>query len=183
MSIEEELSELRARLARLEAKEAIQATFNQYLYSLDTGNAAGIIDAYAVDAVLDVINFPPKNDDLHFEGRDSISTLYTRYGKAPTDRAIAGGHNSTNVSIAVSANALSATFTSYFSTTHNFGAQGGRYEGTLAPDADGRWRFQTLSIISAWGFRAETEKVSDPVNVRQSRFGGAPATGWPEAAT
>lgn len=179
MGLEQEVIELRARLARLEAKEAIQATFNQYLYSLDTGNSAGIIDAYSVDAVLDVINFPPKNEDLHFEGRDAISTLYTRYGKVPSDRAIAGGHNSTNVSIAVSADAQSATLTAYFATTHNFGAQGGRYEGTLVLCDDGHWRFQTLSIISAWGFRAETEKVSDPVNVRQSRFGGAPATGWP----
>ena len=40
----DELQALKARIARLEAKEAVLSAFNRYLYSLDTGFGDDIID-------------------------------------------------------------------------------------------------------------------------------------------
>ena len=54
----EGIEELRARVARLEAKEAVLSALNRYLYSLDTGFGDDIIDCYTEDSVLDVPNFP-----------------------------------------------------------------------------------------------------------------------------
>ena len=41
----DELGELRARVARLEAKEEVLSTFNQYLYGMDTGFGEDILDS------------------------------------------------------------------------------------------------------------------------------------------
>jgi ketosteroid isomerase-like protein len=168
------VSSLEARVARLEAIEAVRAAFNQYLYGLDTGHVADVLDVYAPDCVLDVLNFPPKGNDMHFEGRDQIEPLYAPYGSR--EPLIAGGHNATNVAIAVAPDCSSARLTSYFTTTRSVGVQGGRYEGVLHPHADGQWRFATLSIISAWGWEADVRTISQPVAVRRSRFAGRPAT-------
>ena len=73
--------------------------------------------------------------------------------------------------------ASTATLSAYFTTTRPVGVQGGRYEGHLQLEKDGRWRFTELSIISAWGWKADVEKISDPVNADRSRFGGRPAAG------
>jgi ketosteroid isomerase-like protein len=170
------VADLEAEVARLRAREAIVATFNQYLYSLDTGFGDAILDAYAEDCVLDVLNFPPDGIDMHFEGRDAMRPLYEPYGSR--EKLIAGGHTSSNIAIAVSDDARTASLTAYFSTTSNKGVQGGRYEGTMRLDPDGRWRFTTLAIISAWGFHPnDAKKVSDPVPIERSAFGGKPATG------
>ena len=64
-----ELESLQLRVARLEAKEAVQSAFNRYLYCLDTGFGDDIVDCYTEDAILDVPNFPGAGgQDLHFEG-------------------------------------------------------------------------------------------------------------------
>jgi len=166
---------LEAEMARLRAREGIQMAFNKYLYSLDTGYGPAILDSYAEDCVLDVLNFPPKGVDMHFEGREAMAPLYKPYGDR--EPMIAGGHNSTNIAIAVGDDAQTASLTAYFTTTRPLGIQGGRYEGTMRLDPDGVWRFDTLAIISAWGWTADVEKVSDPVSVTESKFAGKPATG------
>jgi Phosphotransferase enzyme family/SnoaL-like domain len=168
------MASLEARVARLEAIEAVRATFNQYLYGLDTGNVADVLDSYGPDCVLDVLNFPPDGVDMHFDGRDAIAPLYAPYGKRTP--MIAGGHNATNVAIDIAPDGRSAVLSSYFTTTRNVGVQGGRYEGVLHPHSDGRWRFATLSIISAWGWETDVRPVSQPVAVTRSRFAGRPAT-------
>lgn len=175
MTERDRIAALEAEVARLRAREQITATFNQYLYSLDTAFGDGILDAYAEDCVLDVINFPPDGIDMHFEGRDAMRPLYEPYGDR--ESLIAGGHTSSNIAIAVADDATTASLTAYFTTTANKGIQGGRYEGTLRLDPDGKWRFVTLAIISAWGFRPEATSVSDPVPIERSAFGGKPATG------
>ena len=173
--LEQRIVELEAEVARLRAREAITATFNQYLYALDTRFGDRILDTYAEDAVLDVLNFPPDGVDMHYEGREAMRVLYAPYGDM--ESLIAGGHNAANVAIDVAANAQTASLTAYFTTTSNRGVQGGRYEGTLREDADGKWRFVTLAIISAWGCHpAEAKAVSDPVPIERSVFGGREAT-------
>ena len=173
--LEARVAQLEAEVARLRAREGVTAAFNQYLYALDTGFGDAILDVYAEDAVLDVLNFPPDGVDMHFEGRDAMRPLYEPYGSR--ESLIAGGHTSSNIAIAVGDDATTASITSYFTTTSNRGVQGGRYEGTMRLEEDGKWRFVTLAIISAWGFHPNDAKhVSDPVPIARSAFGGREAT-------
>ena len=172
--LEARIADLETEVRQLRARERVVAAFNKYLYSLDTAFGDGILDAYAEDCVLDVLNFPPDGVDMHFEGREAMRQLYDPYGAR--ESVIAGGHNAANVAIAMGDDATTASLTAYFTTTGNRGVQGGRYEGTLRLDPDGEWRFVTLAIISAWGFRPEAAPVSDPVPIARSVFGGRPAT-------
>ena len=167
-----ELEELRLRVARLEAKEAVLSTFNRYLYSLDTGFGDDIVDCYTEDAILDVPNFPEAGgQDLHFEGRAEIEPLYAPYGNGP--KGIRGGHHSANLAVNVAHDLGTADVTAYFMTSTPNGVQGGRYEGSMRRCADGQWRWQKLAITSAWGWKAkEFETVSEPVGLEHSPFGG-----------
>ncbi len=172
------VARLEAKIARLEAVEGVRAAFNKYLYSLDTGNGPSILDSYTEAATLEVVNFPPKGNDMHFEGRAEIAPLYANYGKPAGERIISGGHNSTNVSIKVADDARSAKLSAYFTTTTKVGVQGGRYEGVAVLCFDGLWRFSQLSIISAWGWQADVRTITESVDEARSMFGGGPATGW-----
>jgi ketosteroid isomerase-like protein len=159
----DELEALRARVARLEAKEEVLSAFNQYLYGIDTGFKEDILDIFAEDAVLDVPNFPPRNEDLHFEGRDELAPLYAMYSRRPPH--IGGGHHTANIAINVRPDLTHADLSSYFMTSGQSGVQGGRYEGVMRKEADGKWRWETLTITSAWGFRAEHfDTISEPVS-------------------
>ena len=173
--LEARVAALEAEVARLRAREAVTAAFNQYLYSLDTAFGDSLLDVYAEDCVLDVLNFPPDGVDMHFEGRDAMRPLYEPYGSR--ESLIAGGHTSSNIAIDVGDDATTASITAYFTTTGNRGVQGGRYEGTMRLEDDGKWRFATLAIISAWGFRPnDATEVSVSVPIERSVFGGREAT-------
>ncbi len=167
-----EVDELRRRVLRLEAKEAVLSAFNRYLYSLDTGFGDDILDCYTEDAQLSVPNFPGAGGkDLRFEGRKEIAKLYAPYGER--ESRIGGGHHSANVAINVSPDIQRAELSAYFMTSTASGVQGGRYEGVLRPEADGHWRFESLAITSAWGWRArDVETVSDSVGLEHSPFAG-----------
>lgn len=168
----DELQSLKARVARLEAKEAVLSAFNRYLYCMDTGFGDDIVDCYTDDALLDVPNFPGAGgQDLHFEGRAEIESLYAPYGKAP--KGIRGGHHSANIAINVAHDLRAADVSAYFMTSTPNGVQGGRYEGTMRRCPDGQWRWHTLAITSAWGWKAtDYETVSEPVGLEYSPFGG-----------
>ncbi len=167
-----EIDELRARLARLEAKEEVLSTFNQYLYALDTGFGDEILDTFCEDAVLDVPNFPGAGgDDLHFEGRAQLAPLYEPYGSR--EPRIAGGHHSSNIAMNVHTDLARADVSSYFMTSTRSGVQGGRYEGVMRREPDGKWRWESLSITSAWGWQAaDVTTVSEPVPIDYSPWGG-----------
>jgi ketosteroid isomerase-like protein len=167
-----ELEDLRTRLARLEAKEAVQSAFNRYLYSLDTGFGDDVIDCYTDDAVLDVPNFPDAGGkDLHFKGRAEIAPLYAPYAQRGV--RIGGGHHAANIAVNVAYDLQRAEVSSYFMTGTANGVQGGRYEGVMRNEPDGRWRWESLSITSSWGWRvSEYETVSEAVGIEHSPFGG-----------
>ena len=174
-NLEDRISALEGEVRRLRAREGVIQTFNQYLYGADTGYEEDILDTFADDAVLDVLNFPPDGVDMHFEGKEAIAPLYERYRSKRS--IIAGGHTTSNISIVIDEIASSASLSAYFTTTRSAGVQGGRYEGLLKLEDDGRWRFTELSIISAWGWTADVKKISDPVDADRSRFKGRPAAG------
>ena len=167
---------LEAEVRRLRAKDEVLSAFNKYLYALDTGHGEAILDSYAADAILDVLNFPPDGVDMHFEGRDEMAPLYRPYGERPA--TITGGHNATNIAIEVAGSATEAALTAYFTTTRPSGVHGGRYEGTLRREHDGRGRFVTLALISAWGWTAQVDRVSESVPASRSAFDAKPATGY-----
>ena len=165
----DELGDLRARVARLEAKEMVLSTFNQYLYGLDTGFGEDILDVYTEDAILDVPNFG--GEDLHFEGRDAIAPLYASYGEG--EPRVGGGHHTANIAVNVHLDLTRADVSSYFMTPGGSGVGGGRYEGVMRLDDDGKWRWETLTITSSFGFRAEhAERTTESVSVDYSPFGG-----------
>ena len=65
--LEQRITQLENEVRRLRAREDALATFNQYLYGIDTGFIPDILDAFSENAILDVINFPPDGVDMHFE--------------------------------------------------------------------------------------------------------------------
>ena len=174
-NLEARIEALERELLRLQARESVLVAFNQYLYGIDTGFIDDILDAFAEEAILDVLNFPPDGVDMHFNGREEMAPLYERYRSS--ESMISGGHTTSNIAIVVDTDATTASLSAYFTTTRPSGVQGGRYEGFLQLENDSKWRFTKLAIISAWGWKAETNKISDPVNAERSFFGGRPASG------
>ena len=145
-----ELDELRRRLDRLEAREACVSTFNEYLHYLDADYVDDLLQVFAPDAELNVIDFPPgTNEDLHFKGRAEIRPLYAAH-----DSGI-GRHHSANVTVNPAPDAQSAELSAYFITSGPFQFGGGLYQIELKPGAD-RWLFHRMNIVSTWGWRVET---------------------------
>jgi hypothetical protein len=142
----DELKELRGRIARLEAKEACISTFNEYLHYLDGEFTEDLLDLFAPDAELDVMNYPPgSGDNLSFHGRQGIRPLYKDH------HGIMSRHHSANVTVNVHPDCTTAELSAYFVTAINYGLTGGIYEARLKP-LDTKWRFTWLRISSNWGW-------------------------------
>ena len=80
------LAAAEARLAKLEAKEATLAAFNNYLYLMDVGYIGELVDrVFTADCVLEVVNFPPGTmKDLVFHGHAELEPFYAaQEGKGP----------------------------------------------------------------------------------------------------
>jgi hypothetical protein len=172
-------NDVETRLARLEAKEAVLAAFNRYLYSLDVGYPAELVrDVFTSDAVLEVINFPPGTmEDRTMRGHAEIQPLYDDHTReAPS---IQGGHHATNIAVDVAPDASSAQLSAYFLTSTGTAGyvQGGQYQGEAVPDGD-RWRFRRFRILSGWGWRVAPDvvrPVTAPLPAERAWRGGRPA--------
>lgn len=143
------IDELRRRLDRLEAREACMSSFNEYLHYLDGDFTDELMQVFAPDAELNVIDFPPgTGKDLHLRGCEQIRRLYAEH------RAGIGRHHSANVSVNPSPDGTSAELSAYFITSGPFQFGGGVYQVELraAPE---RWLFQRMNIVSTWGWRIE----------------------------
>jgi hypothetical protein len=167
------------RLARLEAKDAVVATFNHYLYCLDVGYPDELVPGvFTTDAVLEVLNFPPGTmQDLVLTGHGEILPLYTDHTR--TAPAIQGGHHASNIAVDVAPDASSAQLSAYFMTSVGTYAslQGGQYQGEAVPDGD-RWRFRRFRIISGWGWRVGRDGVrpiTETVAAERAWRGARPA--------
>ncbi len=146
-----ELDELRRRLDRIEAREACVSTFNEYLHCLDADYVDDLLQVFAPDAELNVIDFPPgSGKDLHFKGRAEIRPLYAEH------RSGIGRHHSANVTVNPAADARTAELSAYFITSGPFQFGGGLYQIELRADQE-RWLFHRMNIISTWGWQVETD--------------------------
>ena len=142
----DEIAELRARIARLEARESCRSAFNEYLHYLDGGFTEELLGVFAEDARLEVMNFPPgSGKDLEFHGRVEIRPLYADH------EGVMSRHHSANVSVNVNEGATRADLSAYFLTALNYGLTGGVYEATLEL-RDDEWLLTWMRISSSWGW-------------------------------
>ena len=143
--------QLEARITRLECKECCLSSFHEYLHFLDAGLVDDLLQVFAPDAELHVINFPPgSGKDLHFSGVDEIKQIYS--GNPPG----MGRHHSGNVTVNVTMDSGNAELSAYFIASGAFGLGGGLYQATMKPGML-RWQFQQLHIVSTWGWVVPTE--------------------------
>jgi hypothetical protein len=178
MDHEQELASLRSRIARLEARDDIEALFHRYLYSLDLDRAEEVLSCFADDAVLNVLNFPPgSGKDLRLVGPEGIRPLYDRHAGG-SEPMIKGGHHAANVSVQVSADAATGDLSAYFLTAVGVRGfvQGGMYQVRAERRPEG-WRVIEMNIISGWGWSVENVKpVTEPVAASRAWREGRPAT-------
>ena len=161
MSPDEELIDLRRRVARLEAKEAVLGTFNSYTYLMDVGHPDLVEQVFAPDAELHLVNFPPGTQTDSTLTGDEIRRLYEDH--APEAQWIQGGHHTTNVGVQVADDLASAELSAYFLTSTPRGVQGGMYRVRLVPSDGGRWLIREMQIASGWGWKADTTATTDHV--------------------
>lgn len=177
MDVNEELADLRARVARLEAKDAMREIFNRYLYSLDLDRAEEVLACFADDAVLNVLNFPPgSGKDLRLVGPEGIRPLYDRHAGG-SEPMVKGGHHGANVSVSVSEDGTHGDLSAYFLTAVGVRGfvQGGMYQIRAAQRAEG-WRITEMNIISGWGWSvADVAPVTEPVAASRAWREGRPA--------
>ncbi|MFE3188534.1 nuclear transport factor 2 family protein [Nocardia sp. NPDC059240] len=144
------MTDLGARLARLEALEAVRGALARYVQLMDGGFVDELLDVFMADADMLAENEPPgSGGSVSYHGRAEIDGHY---------RALPFGwfrHHTTNTTIDVSAAADHAELSSYFLTAFPCGVQGGLYEGTFRLDVDGVWRIQRWQITSSWGWGGE----------------------------
>ena len=170
----DEIAALKARVARLEAESAVRSTFNEYLYNLDCNYLDGILNAFAEDAHLLVVNFPPGTmKNLEFNGREEIKPLYADHSAAGP--RLSGGHHAANIAVNVAPDCSSAELSAYFMTSGGQPSiQGGMYQATLRPDGD-KWRISDYRIMSNWGWRPKDgEKTTDALPADVAKRGGKP---------
>lgn len=169
----DEITELRARVERIEAVEACRGRFNAYLYSLDAGHLEDLMGLFADDARLELQNFPPgSGGNLRYTGPDEIRGLYSAFvGEGAR-------HHSANVSVVPSQALDRVEMTAYFLTSIEYTLTGGIYELQLQPRS-GTWQILRMRITSTWGWGVPH---TDPPFLKESFGAGTLREGRPPSA-
>jgi len=142
----EEIKEILARIARIEAKDACISTFNEYLYYLDGEFAEELLGLFTKDALVEAVQYPPgTGENVILRGHKEIFPLYEEH------KGIMSRHHAANVTINVNQDGKTADLSAYLVTAINYGLTGGLYEATLKL-TDGKWLFSWLRICSNWGW-------------------------------
>jgi ketosteroid isomerase-like protein len=163
------MSDLEARVVRLEAIEAVRRVFHRYLHAVDLGAAEELIALFSEDCRCELRNFPPgSGKDIDLVGHDQLRSIYGSL------RPASYRHHCANASIVVSGDALSAEISSYFLTTVDNGIQGGLYEGRMQLTGEG-WLIAWWRVSSQWGWRVDQA----PPALRNTLASGAWREGWP----
>lgn len=146
-----EISELKARLARLEAKEACVSRFNEYLYSVDGERPDEVLKIFAPDAELELMNFPPgAGQNMKFHGRAEIEPIFASMV------GIIHRHHTANVSVNVNRDCASADLSAYLFTVVKHLLTGGMYEAKFK-QTGGEWFISYMRITSTWGWTTPTD--------------------------
>ena len=149
----DEIKELKARLDRLEAKEACLSKFNEYLYYTDGEKYDDLFTVLAPDAVVELI-FPEAEEIMTLEGHEQIRPVYERQA------GIIHRHHTMNLTVNVSPDSKSAELSAYLFTVLKHILTGGIYEATLQ-NIDGQWYITRLRISSTWGWAVPSDL--DPI--------------------
>jgi hypothetical protein len=142
-----DVTELAARIGRIEAVMAVQRAHNDYFYLLDSGRTDELLDLYTEDVSWSASNIPfGSGKSLALIGRAQVRPIVERLGY--------GGfrHHGLNIDITVDESAEAATSSSYMlvisrspEVADSIMLLGGLYEGTWTRDAD-RWRIARWQI-------------------------------------
>ena len=147
----DELAELRDRVKRLEASEACINTFNEYLHYLDGEFVDDVVEVFAEDAELQLMNYPlGSGKNPIYKGREDIRPIYADH------RGIKTRHHASNATVNVHPDLQTADLSAYFFTAIVYGLTGGIYECTLKL-IEGKWLITYLRITSTWGWRVPHE--------------------------
>ena len=142
----DEIKELKARLNRLEAKEACLSKFNEYLYYVDGEKFDDLFTVLASDAVIELRDFlPGTGENMTLQGEEQIRPIYE------SQAGIIHRHHTMNLTLNVSPDSKSAELSAYLLTILNHVLTGGIYEATLK-NIDGQWYITLLRISSTWGW-------------------------------
>lgn len=148
----EEIAVLRARLDRLEAKEAVVSTFNEYLHALDAARVDELVEVFSAEATMEAVNFPPGSGETRrLTGREELRALYERFPASILR------HHAANVTVVVDVAATTAELSAYFVRSGAYEFGGGLYQGTFRDEGD-RWRILTWRVTSTWGWRVRSER-------------------------
>lgn len=172
-----EVVELTARVARLEAMENVRGVMLRYAYLVDIRYLDELAaEVLAPDIALHLINFPPgEQGDVELVGSEEVKAFY--FERRPVAPLLAGGHNLTNLNVSVNDAADEAEASAYFlftGTPERAVATGGLYQARFAP-FDGQWKIVEMNIVTTWGWLpTATESVTDPVDPSRAWRGGRP---------
>ncbi len=144
----DEIKEIKARLDRLEAKEACISKFNEYLYYTDGERFDDLFTVLSPDAVVEIIM--PGAGEMILRGQEQIRPVYE------SQAGIIHRHHTMNLSLNVSPDSKSADLSAYLFTVLNHVLTGGIYEATLK-NIDGQWYITLLRISSTWGWAVPSE--------------------------
>ena len=146
-----DVTELAARIGRLEAAVAVQRALNDYFYLLDSGRTDELLDVFTDNVSWAASNIPfGSGQNLALRGRSQVRPVVERLGY--------GGfrHHGLNTDINVDAAAESATSSSYMlvisrspEVAGSIMLLGGLYEGTWRRDAE-RWRIASWQVSHQW---------------------------------
>jgi len=170
-----ELSELLARVSRLEDLEAIRATWLDYCNRLDSADFVGLGDVFTDDATLHMDGLAPTLDGTYRGRRSIIDDFYARTESAASAAAGPGaeqgdgasapprrymtGHLSTNMQIDLPPGADEASTLAYFfEIVDDDLVLIGTYQHRMRRCPD-RWRFGALRISIRYRARLEVDHV------------------------
>ncbi|MCZ6546373.1 MAG: nuclear transport factor 2 family protein [Chloroflexi bacterium] len=156
----QDLTEIAARLQRLEDTEAIRTTWLDYCRLLDAGDLEGLGNVFTDDAVVELEGLARRFDG-RYEGRAAIiADLYQRTDGGDPDGApppFTTGHLSTNIQIELEGD--EATTLAYFFEIVGDGlVLVGTYQHRLRREAD-RWRVAFVRIGIRYRARLSTTDV------------------------
>ncbi|MCC6434267.1 MAG: nuclear transport factor 2 family protein [Acidimicrobiales bacterium] len=153
-----DLSELTARVRRLEDLEAVRATWLEYCNRLDAEDFAGLGAVFTEDARLAVVGLSAGLDGTYSGRRAIVEDFYARTGTSSGDGAGAmTGHLSTNMQIELAGDEAT-TLAYFFEIVDDDLVLIGTYQHRMRRDTD-RWRIAVLHISVRYRARLQAERV------------------------